>query len=1198
MIQALLAALLRLRTLLAAVGLAALAALVWVVGPMVTVFGATPLGPAGTRAAVVAVLVLGTLLVAVVRILLAYRANRRMIRSLLDTEQLSAFGETATNDELERIRERFKAALRALEEASVGARGGKDFVQQFPWYVIIGPPGAGKTTILRNSGLNFPLTDQLGPDPVAGVGGTRHCDWWFTDEAVLIDTAGRYTTQDSNSEVDRAAWRGFLDLVRSHRRRRPINGVILAISLADVLTRSAEARRAHVEAIKRRLQELMRSFGMRLPVYVAVTKCDLVAGFSDFFEDLDDGGRAQIWGMTFPPDEAQNPFTRHFAGRFAELAAVLEARVMTRLAEERSVARRARIYMFPREFRTLREPFEAFFGEIFKSSRFETQPVLRGLYLTSGTQEGTPLDRIVGAMSRTFGISSGLPVPQHGKGKAYFIRRVLTDVVFEEQDLVGANRELERRLAIVQTGGTVAALAAGILVAFVWLGAYARSEADIADATNDASVLAASLQGLPERPQLAAVLPVLDQAERLRTDAAGAGLWSLVSGGGLAVAPVLGSHAERAYERVLVTTLLPSLKTWLEGRIASVARTAATPDQLSLLRELLQTYLMLGTPARLDKEWMRRDLKDEVRVALPLDASKQADLDRHLDDLVALLPQPVALDNVLVEVARSRLRQVPQSDKVYARLLREGLQNRALAPVDLGGLIGQTALQTVPDANGNRSLVVQGIFTRSGFYDFFIPRLGTIVREEIGADWVTGDGGPGDDVVEALARSVAASYVADYVQTWQAALARIGIGRFGDLQRAMIVIQALAGPQSPIERVIDAVRDNTDLPPPGQESVLADAAPAAPAPAASLQSAALSAAKSAAGSAATAAASFGDMPWPGVTIAEPFLPLIRMVTAGQGNQPPPIGQIRDQLGALYGSVAAVANAPQPPDAAFQLVVSRAKNPAGDVMGALQATSAQQPEPVRAWLRGVAAGTWRALLDLADQKVNQAWRTDVLPVCERGLFQRFPIYDGADEVALDDFKEIFKANGFIDGFYRIYLSPLVAERGSGYVPMAIDGDRLAISEAALAQFRRARQIRDAFFTAREGSLYVPFNLRPTFLSSSLLRATLNYDGKEIVYRHEAPRDTALAWPSDSGSSRVSVTLAAVDGKNSTVTQSGPWALFRLIAASGASGSRGNAGFSFSIADADKGSVTYELRAASVNNPFNLGLLRAFRCPEEL
>ena len=49
---------------------------------------------------------------------------------------------------------------------------------------------------------------------VQGVGGTRYCDWWFTDEAVLIDTAGRYTTQDSDAKADRRSWLAFLDMLR------------------------------------------------------------------------------------------------------------------------------------------------------------------------------------------------------------------------------------------------------------------------------------------------------------------------------------------------------------------------------------------------------------------------------------------------------------------------------------------------------------------------------------------------------------------------------------------------------------------------------------------------------------------------------------------------------------------------------------------------------------------------------------------------------------------------------------------------------------------------------------------------------------------------------------------------------------------------------------------------------------------------
>ncbi len=141
--------------------------------------------------------------------------------------------------------------------------------------------------------MKFPLADRFGRETVQGVGGTRNCDWWFTDQAVLIDTAGRYTTQDSDADVDKAAWAGFLDLLKKYRKRRPINGVFVSISLADLMTLNEAERQQHVHALRSRIQEIDEHFGIRFPIYVLLTKCDLVAGFSSF-ENLgrDDGSRS------------------------------------------------------------------------------------------------------------------------------------------------------------------------------------------------------------------------------------------------------------------------------------------------------------------------------------------------------------------------------------------------------------------------------------------------------------------------------------------------------------------------------------------------------------------------------------------------------------------------------------------------------------------------------------------------------------------------------------------------------------------------------------------------------------------------------------------------------------------------------------------------------------------------------------------
>jgi len=115
----------------------------------------------------------------------------------------------ASAEEVAALRDKLTTALALLKKA----RGTKGYLYEQPWYAIIGPPGAGKTTALLNAGLRFPLAAEMGQSAVAGVGGTRLCEWWFTEDAVLIDTAGRYTTQDSDAAVDRAGWEGFLDLL-------------------------------------------------------------------------------------------------------------------------------------------------------------------------------------------------------------------------------------------------------------------------------------------------------------------------------------------------------------------------------------------------------------------------------------------------------------------------------------------------------------------------------------------------------------------------------------------------------------------------------------------------------------------------------------------------------------------------------------------------------------------------------------------------------------------------------------------------------------------------------------------------------------------------------------------------------------------------------------------------------------------------
>ena len=256
-----------------------------------------------------------------------------------------------------KLRERFEEAVATLKQQR---RSGHS-LYDLPWYVIIGAPGSGKTTALLNSGLKFPLEQRVGKGALRGVGGTRNCDWWFTDEAVFLDTAGRYTTQDSDAASDSAGWKEFLALLRKYRKRRPVNGVILTISAQDLMTQGDAGREAHVEAARRRLNELNRELHIQLPVYLMVTKCDLVAGFTEYFDDLTQEGRAQVWGVTFPYEQTlERRGAAGVSGGVRRADGAAERAACSRGSRKSATCGAARtVFAFPQQMAALRDLLDA-----------------------------------------------------------------------------------------------------------------------------------------------------------------------------------------------------------------------------------------------------------------------------------------------------------------------------------------------------------------------------------------------------------------------------------------------------------------------------------------------------------------------------------------------------------------------------------------------------------------------------------------------------------------------------------------------------------------------------------------------------------------------------------------------------------------------------------------------------------------------
>src|SRR5882762_10336663 len=318
------------------IGLGSLAAVVYFAGPFIAIGNWRPLENSTVRTIVILLLVAGAAAIAGSSLFRRRKGAKQIADGISGAEQ-------TVNDEPV-LRERMQDALATLKAASGNKSG---YLYDLPWYVIIGPPGAGKTTALVNSGLKFPLSRGTTPAAVAGVGGTRYCDWWFTEEAVLIDTAGRYTTQDSDAKADQQSWFSFLDLLKKNRPRQPVNGVLVAISLEDLLTMSRQDLAAHAEAIRARLLELHDRLKVDFPVYALFTKADLVAGFMEFFGNLGENGRKQVWGATFQTNDKTRNLVGEVPFEFDALIERLNVDLTDRLQEEPVPSTRVALFGFP-----------------------------------------------------------------------------------------------------------------------------------------------------------------------------------------------------------------------------------------------------------------------------------------------------------------------------------------------------------------------------------------------------------------------------------------------------------------------------------------------------------------------------------------------------------------------------------------------------------------------------------------------------------------------------------------------------------------------------------------------------------------------------------------------------------------------------------------------------------------------------------
>ncbi|MEN9903977.1 MAG: type secretion system rane subunit TssM, partial [Pseudomonadota bacterium] len=1163
---------------LTGLGLLALSLLIWFAGPLLAFAGHVPLESSRARWVTIALLLVASLLTVACRNLRARARNASLLRSLFGQPQASAEA-----PEVQLLRQRFEQALKVLRESQLGqsgkglsrllALGQKRQLYQLPWYVFIGAPGSGKTTALIHSGLRFPLAHQLGQHQIQGIGGTRNCDWWFSDEAVLLDTAGRYTTQDSEQDSDRQAWLGFLDLLRRHRPQQPLNGVLLTVSIADLLGQSESDAARHALALRTRLQELYSRLDMRLPVYVLVTKSDLIAGFDECFASLNQSEREQVWGCTLPLAGAQQPDPLQTLGpQLDALRQRLQEQQLARLQAEPDLQRRGAIAGFDQQFSATCRSLQAFLAQVFAPSGYDHELMVRGVYFTSGTQEGSPIDRLMSSLGAAFGLERRLLPPLPGSGRSYFLNRLLRELVFAEQQLGSRRLAWQRRRELARVGLLAATGLASLALLAGWTLSYTRNSHYLEQVDQAVAAVQPMVSGLEATPApgLDALLPVLQTVTSISaTPGRAPGEQPAGMGLGLFQGDKLDAAARQADLALLREWLLPLIAVRLEQQLRGL-----DGSDLEFAYEALKAYRMLHEPAHFDaaafKAWILLDW--ERQQARGLNMPWRAALEQQLDLLFGSGPvlPPMSQDLALVERTRALLMRFSPPQRVYSRLRREGVGSEFPAFSIERAAGPSAALVFVRRSGKPLGEALPGLYTHDGYHRGFAREVDRISRQLAAEEgWVLGqDGSPTPIQAAAVAAQARRLYLADYARLWEELLADLALRPFARLEQSVQAARILSGPDSPLPGLLAAIVHETTLTPAQPSKDLSDKAGEKLAGAREQLGRLF-------GSEATVAPAADAVP---ERLVDDRFAGLRQLVAGDPKSAP-INEVLKLLDQLYVELSATETA----------IRDKVSPPAGDAAARIKAESARLPEPLRSLLQQLSASGTGQVLAATRQTLSAAVGSQVGQFCSLAIAGRYPFdRSSSRDATREDFARLFGPGGLMDVFFQQQLAPHVDTTTRPWSFRKVQQQSFG-SPGNLAQFERAAAIREVFF--RSATLRFDFKLLEA--DTALTPLTLDIDGQPLQFSPAQTGPQSAQWPGPRGGLTAQLKL----GNAGLLAAEGPWALFRLVdrARIETLGTPEKLRATF---EAGGRRASFEITSASVLNPLRLRELAEFHCPQGL
>ena len=1041
-----------------------------------------------------------------------------------DSQELSWHNEQTANI-LKSFNKKLQQAIRLLNTKNTI----KNFFirKTLPCYLIMGPTQAGKTSLLLHSGLELSdlrSSKLITPTP------TQQFDWWFSNNAIYIDTAGN---------LSEAVWRGMQSALKKHRRYHPLNGLIVALSLPSLY--SPYQRQLQLEALKKQFI-ILSQYPNTLPIYFVFTECDLIAGFRDFFDDLGIEEREQCWGMSFEDNQDDGNFAQEYEQKFTDFLKRLNDRLIWRMHQEHDMNKRVAIKDFPLQMENLKISILDIINALFPASHLE----LRGIYFTSSLQKGVATDylNLPNNNITTAHNTAAYPTEQFvasykQKHKSYFSKQLFKSLILEQSSNLKKQFFVFTELKPI---GALLGLGVMLLLIILFTGIiyshnnYNNTQVSLgllSESSSNNKIFQEnkiSENKIPENNIETPKLGLLFELNQL--EHANGNSLSLKKGwfnkhlsfGSDKKAREL---ARDEYHQTLINIFLPHFKKTIEAQISANLSSTNLSDQPSMLYNSLKSYTMLNNPELLDKDYLENWYTD----LLPND---QHELGRHLHNVLNEKLPVLTLDTNLINAARESLSHLSLPDLLLI-VLNDSLQH---AP--------SVELSLPPELFAEQKFIIPAMYQSKYFHQIYFDLIPNLSKNVLKNNGVLGEKNPLSTVAPSeLTAGARILYLKHYANFWNESLFKINIINFENTQQASQAAALLAKPNTELQQLFSAISTNTAM--------------------------------------------NKEVPEFNRTVANQF-----EIVNTQNKA------IITSINKLAESLSKIAGTNDNLKMAFVAATGRMQfHDAQDPYAQLLSLSGSLPPPLHTWLNKLALNSWKAILQDSLKYINSTWQSTVLSAYDTTIDQHYPLFkESESDVALNSFAKFFAPSGIIDQFFQTYLQPFIDTKQAYWTWKKVDGEQLAVSQATLEMLMRASLIRKMYFAEGQPLPSVGFTLAPVALSPTASAFSLDIGGQllQLASAAENPDKVHLIWPS-AEAENVTMKFTNLQGEPSTLTEAGPWALFRLLDKAHLSTTANPKRFKLTF-DLNGSAAKYELIADKPVNPFIEGILSSFRCPRDL